>query len=328
MNRNDISQALNGIDERYVQELLRPVKRRYLPLKRIVALAAALLLMLSCSVSALAAADVAPAYELLYTVSPALAQRMKPVRLATEDNGIRMEVVSAAVEGDTATVYLSLRDLTGDRIDATTDLFDSLRIRRSFDCSSIVQLDHFDESSGTAYYLFQMTQFGGREIRGKKVTVSLSRFLSRKENFLGAIEGVDLSAASAAPATQTVTDLRGSAKGSGGATALLPTLRVSPAAGAAVTAIGFVDGKLHVQLYYEDIARTDNHGWVWLESESGQRIDSASAFSFWDSEQRGSYEEYVFPVSSAEALDGYRLFGELTLCAALCEGDWQVTFAL
>lgn len=327
MNRNDISQALNGIDECYVQELLRPVKRRRLPLKRIMALAAALLLMFSCSVSALAAADVAPAYELLYAVSPALAQRMKPVCLATEDNGIRMEVVSAAIEGDTATVYLSLRDLTGDRVDATTDLFDSLRIRRSFDCSSIIQLDHFDESSGTAYYLFQMTQFGGREIRGKKVTVSLSRFLSRKENFLGAIERVDLAAASAAPATQTVTDLRGSSRGAD-ATALLPTLRVSPAAGATVTAIGFVDGKLHVQLYYEDIARTDNHGWVWLESESGQRIDSVSAFSFWDSEQRGSYEEYVFPVSSAEALAGYRLFGELTLCATICEGDWQVTFAL
>lgn len=330
MKRETISKALNDIDSRYVEEATQPMAaRRRVPLKRIAALAAALLLMLSCSVSALAAADVEPAYELLYAVSPALAQTLKPVRMATEDNGIRMEVVSARVEGNTALVYLSLQDLTGSRIDATTDLFDSLLIRRTFDSSNTIQLDHYDEETGTVYYLYQMTQLNGRDIRGKKVTVSLSRFLSRKQNYQGKIPGLDLTTASADAKTQTVSDLRGR---SGGSTEtevlLLPWLNISPASGASVTAIGFVEGRLHVQLYYEDIARTDNHGLVWLQDDSGHIIQCESSVSFWDEAQRGSYEEYIFPVSSAEELTGYDLWGDLILCETLCEGDWQVTFPL
>lgn len=329
MKRETISKALNDIDSRYVEEAAQPMAaRRRVPLKRIAALAAALLLMLSCSVSALAAADVEPAYELLYAVSPALAQTLKPVRMAAEDNGIRMEVVSARVEGDTALIYLSLRDLTGSRIDATTDLFDSLLIRRTFDSSNTIQLDHYDEETGTAYYLYQMTQLNGRDIRGKKVTVSLSRFLSRKQSYLGEIPGIDLAAASADVKTQTVEELRGRSGGSATEEVLLPCLNVSPASGASVTAIGFVNGQLHVQLYYEDIARTDNHGWVWLQDDSGHIIPCEGTVSFWDEAQRGSYEEYIFPVSSVEELTGYDLFGELTLCEMLCEGDWQVTFPL
>lgn len=329
MKRETISKALNDIDSRYVEEAAQPMAaRRRVPLKRIAALAAALLLMLSCSVSALAAADVEPAYELLYAVSPALAQTLKPVHMATEDNGIRMEVVSARVEGDTALVYLSLRDLTGDRIDATTDLFDSLLIRRTFDSSNTIRLDHYDEETGTAYYLYQMTQLNGRNIRGKKVTVSLSRFLSRKQNYQGEIPGIDLMAASADAKTQTVKDLRGHSGNSTETEVLFPCLDISPAAGASVTAIGFIEGQLHVQLYYEDIARTDNHGWFWLQDESGRIIQCESSVSFWDEAQRGSYEDYIFPVSSVEELTGYALFGELTLCEMLCEGDWQVTFPL
>lgn len=326
--KEQISLALNGVESRYLEEAMQPGAARRVPLRRIIALAAALLLMLSCSVSALAAADVEPAYELLYSVSPALAQRLKPVRLASEDNGIRMEVVAAAIEGDTATALISLRDLAGDRIDKTTDLFDSLAIRCAFDSSNTIQLDHYDEETGTVYYLYQMTQMNGRDIRGKKITVALSRFLSRKQNYQGEIPGIDLAAASADAKTQTVSELRGRFGKSDAAEVLLPCLNVSPAQGASVTAVGFVGGRLHVQLYYEDIARTDNHGWIWLQNDSGQSIPCEGGVSFWDEARRGSYEEYVFPVSSQEELAGYRLYGDLTLCSALCEGDWQVTFPL
>lgn len=325
--KEQISLALNGVESRYLEEAMQPNRRR-VPLRRITALAAALLLMLSCSVSALAAADVEPAYVLLYSVSPALAQRLKPVRLASEDNGIRMEVVSAAIEGDTATALISLRDLTGDRIDETTDLFDSLVIRRAFDSSNTIQLDHYDEETGTVYYLYQMTQLNGRDIRGRKITIALSRFLSRKQNYQGELPGIDLAAASADAKTQTVSELRGRIGKSDETEVLLPCLNVSPAQGARVTAVGFVGGQLHVQLYYEDIARTDNHGWIWLQNDSGQSIQCEGGVSFWDAAQRGSYEEYIFPVSSQEELAGYRLYGDLTLCSALCEGDWQVTFPL
>ena len=50
------------------------------------------LFSLMCSFSP---ADVDLAYDILYAVSPQTAQGLKPVRMACEDNGIRMEVIAA-----------------------------------------------------------------------------------------------------------------------------------------------------------------------------------------------------------------------------------------
>lgn len=47
--------------------------------------------------------------------------------------------------------------------------------------------------------------------------------------------------------------------------------------------------------------------------------------AFWDDEESGSYEEYVFDVPY-EKLGDYKLCGELTVCDTLTEGNWQVTF--
>lgn len=43
--------------------------------------------------------------------------------------------------------------------------------------------------------------------------------------------------------------------------------------GVTVTAYGFIDGKLHIQVYYDDILHTDNHGFVWLQDKDGTVID-------------------------------------------------------
>ena len=113
---------------------------------RAAAALAAAVLCLSLAAPALANAD--PAYELLYRLSPAAAQLLRPVRKADEDNGIRLEVVSARVEGDTAEIYVTLRDLTGDRVDDTTDLFDSYSIHRPFDSSAACRSAGFDAETG------------------------------------------------------------------------------------------------------------------------------------------------------------------------------------
>ena len=57
-------------------------------------------LCFSVSVSALAACDNEAAYELIYSVSPLLAQKLKPVHVSCEDNGIKMEVVACGIRGE------------------------------------------------------------------------------------------------------------------------------------------------------------------------------------------------------------------------------------
>ena len=71
------------------------------------------------------------AYEALYTFFPGAAEFFSPVNESCVDNGIEMCVKAIYVHDDSADIYISMKDLTGDRIDETTDLFDSYEIRPS-----------------------------------------------------------------------------------------------------------------------------------------------------------------------------------------------------
>lgn len=334
MNRESLSDALGGIADRHILEAAEARPRRAFRIRRaaVIVLAAALCLMLALPV--LASSD--GSYELLYAVAPALAQRLRPVQLACEDNGIRMEVVAASVQGDTAEAYIALRDLEGDRVDETIDLFDSWRFHTPFDSANTCTPESYDASTHTATFYVLMTAADGADIRPEdgKITFSVREFLSHKRT----LEGVDLSAVVSAmptaPETQTDMQLRGGGgPGNGFSDTLIPCLvpadepLLIPADGAAVTGAGYVDGRLHIQVYYEDILRTDNHGFVYYTGADGEPVYSDLSLSLWDDAQTGSYEEYIFDLP-AEALDSVAFYGDFYTCSQLTEGNWQVTFPL
>ena len=335
MKSDLLMDAMGLIDDEMVKDAAEPAREgRRFTLKRCIAVAVAAVLCLTVvAIPALAAFDVEPAYNVLYSVSPAAAQKLKPVRMSCEDRGIKMEVVSAAVIGDRADIYVSMRDMTGDRIDGTTDLFDSYSINRPFDSGATCQLESYDPATGTASFLISITQFGGRNITGDKITFSVDRFLSHKSDFSGPLESIDPASAPTEPLVRTDYNLRGGAFGDGGVEGRMPVLMpdpnvtFSPVTGAEITAIGYVDGRLHIQAWYEDIRRTDNHGFIYLQNAGGERLDCELSLSFWDDDELGSYEEYVFDISPEEAA-GCQVMADITTCGMLTEGDWQVTFPL
>lgn len=100
------------------------------------------------------AANVPAVHDALYAVSPATAQFFMPVREFCEANGICMEVTASYIHGDTAEIYVALRDLEGGRVDETTDLFDSYSIDRSFGASATCRFVDFDPATETATFLF------------------------------------------------------------------------------------------------------------------------------------------------------------------------------
>lgn len=338
MKREIISGAVGSINSRYIQEAAnyfdqpREKRRRshaVLSVRRLIALAAVIALCFAAAVPALAANN-ASAYELLYAISPGLAQKLKPVQLSCESDGIRMEVISSDIEGDMAYVYVSLQDLTGDRLDETTDLFDSYSINRPFDSSAGCENVSFDAETKTATFLITITQFGGEEITGGKITFTVDRILSQKQKFEGTLSEADLSQAELAPLTQTAVDVRGYGGMSAPFEQFLspaPAALCTPVDGVAVTAVGYIGGKLHVQIHYDDILRTDDHGFVYLLDSGGDAISCDASVSFWDVEHTGSYQEYVFDLSPDE-VSGCALAGEFWTCGTLTEGNWQVTFSL
>ncbi len=333
MTKNDLARALDGLEDRHILEACEaPTRRRDPILRRIAVIAAAAVLCLALALPALASSDMG--YELLYAAVPALAQRFRPVRLACVDNDIQMEVLAASVRDDTAEAYIALRDRAGDRIDGTADLFDSWSFHTAYDSMGTCRMESYNEDTGTAVFYVYSTAMDGQELseRGSKATFSVHRILSGKQ----AAEGVPLGAAlkdlPAEAATRTVTELRGGSGGWSGDSALVclatrsePLL--APADGVTVTAAGWVDEALHIQVRYEDILRTDDHGFLYYIDEDGEAIYADSSFSFWDDDGVSSIEEYVFELDPQD-LDPDAFYGDFYTASALTEGNWQVTFPL
>ena len=192
MNTDLLIDAIGEIDEnKIINAKLFKVKTRKKPIKRMIVIAAAIILCITVTVPVLAA-TVNPIYELVYKISPGLAQMMKPVQMSCEDNGIKMEVMSASVYENEAAVYLSLEDMTDqNRIDETTDLFDSYSINQGFTSFSTCSYVSFDKETGKATFLIYITRADGNKIEGNKITFDFTEFLSKKSHYDGRMWELD-----------------------------------------------------------------------------------------------------------------------------------------
>lgn len=311
--------------------------RRVTVWKRPAAALVSIVLCLILAVPALAAA-VNPIYELVYQVSPAIAQFFQPVHEADEDNGIRMEVVSAYVHEDTAEIYITMQDLTDDRIDETTDLYDSYSIHRPFDSTAHCERVGYDAATKTATFLITIEQLGNQKINGDKITFSVREFLSHKSTYEGIAIPFSLSEVSNAEKTQQVSSSGGGglayedAVGDGTVTALIPSApyKAFPVDGIDLTAVGYIDGKLHIQISVKDRLDNDNHGYFYLKDSTDKVINSDYSFYFMNHAKKGKridYMEDVFDITPGK-LAGCTLYGNFWTSGMLTEGNWKVTFPL
>lgn len=300
------------------------------------ALAACLCLTFFLVIPAMAA-TIPTFYNVLYEISPSTAQFFKPVQMSCEDQGIRMEVVASYLHADTAEIYITMQDLEGNRLSASADLFDSYSIHTPFDCSSRCVLAGYDADTKTATFLITVEQWNQRKITGEKLTFSVRQFLGRKEDHAGTI--LDLGTV-ALNSTAQLVELRGldgalaSDWEANGMPQRLPALQpgeplASPADGVTLTGVGYLDRALHVQIYFEDILKTDRHGFVSLVNKrTGERVESCGSLSFFDEAHTGSYTDFVFSDIPVEQLGSYELYGEFVTSSGCIQGNWSVTFPI
>lgn len=322
-----------------IQQGRRPKRR----LRRTIATVVAAALLLGCGTSALAA-NVPAVHQALYLISPAIAQALMPVNASCEDNGVRMEVVSAAIDGDTARVYLSLQDLTGDRFDETVDLFDSYTLNFPTRTGMIGHCDFvsYDETTRTALFLVTLEQMDDSFIPAGKYTFSVRQLLSGKQTFEDVTVPLSLTSASTTPETIWVDGQSHDRYISGGSAAETDSLPnqaeflapqaplYEPADNLAITGMGWIDNQLHVQLRIQNHLRFDPHGWLNLKTASGETIDGGYTLYFTEyanSDDPTDYCEFIFDVTPEQAAD-YILYGSFYTASRLTEGNWRVTFRL
>ena len=351
MNFKDTYRRLNDAvlpDRRLTDELLKRAgkqSRRHRPVRTLrIGYGAAAAIFCLCAGLFISmpvlAARLDPVHRFLYLLSPRAAQYLMPVQMSAEDQGIRMEVVSASVHGDTACIYITMEDLTGDRIDETTDLYDSYSIHRPFDAVGTCERAGYDAASGKVSFLITLKERSGEweehSIQGEKITFSVKEFLSRKFTCEDLSIPLALSDLPEEPRTKEA-DLRGC----GGdfeaygidetARVLIPdtSVPVLPDDGVTLTGIGYVDGMLHIQTALEDTPENDNHGYLWLETDS-KTCESVYTVSFLEETKDGhsvTYYEQVFDISPEQLTDA-SLHGRFVISGQKTKGCWKVTFPL
>ena len=283
------------------------------------------------------AATVEPIYELMYMVAPTIAQFFIPVQKSDEDNGVRMEVVSAYIHDNVAEIYITMQDLTENRIDDTTDLFDSYSINRPFASLAGCERVGYDESTRTATFLITIEEWGNKNIAGDIIEFTVREFLSNKQTYKDIGIPILLSNVDIAKETQKPSNVTG-----GGGdyekfveetpVALIPSVPMGEFSvdGIDMTGIGYIDGKLHIQTAVADNLEKDNHGFFYLKDHNGNKVESNYTFNFvnqYEENGRIDYYNYVFDIPQSEILN-YTLHGNFVISGMITKGDWKVTFPL
>lgn len=287
----------------------------------------ALLLALTIATPALAA-GVPAINEMLYLIAPEAALHFRPVNLSCEDNGVTVELMAVHVYGSAAQMYISVQ---GDMIDETVDLFDSYGLDTPRDASAHCELEAYLPESNTAVFFIEYFHTDGKPIEGQKLTFSMHQLLTGKQE-----HNLDLTHLIPENITDSATYKPARFNGWSGRDASEPEtfnpsgLVLKPAEkpiaivdGVSLSGYGYVDGTLRIQIRYEDILHTDNHGFVYFMTPDGWLIPETNTLSFHDGEDQ--IEEFIFSRTiPADAM----LKGDFFTCSPAIEGDWSITFPL
>ena len=327
---------LNGMEDIYLNEAIEyEIKRKE---KRVilifVRIAACIMIIFGVSCSSLflaVAAGNMTAYDVLYVLYPKIAVKLTPVYESCEDEGIRMAVEGIAIQDNCAYIYISMQDLEGRGIDESIDLFDSYSIHTNADQIGGCTLIDFDEENKKATFLIVIQNMDGSPVEGSVMTFSVSKILTEKKEMQAELTQICLDAIQEVTETRTEEslDIRGGsyregyAEMSGKYLCVDDSKLFGPIPGVVVTNYGLVNDKLHVQVYYEDILKYDNHGYIYLSEAEGNKVLSEYSTAFWDEEKQGGYEEYIFNIST-DMLEKYKVYGHFFICQNLVEGDWKV----
>ena len=375
MNGDKIMDAIGMIDEELVAEA-REIKTRKFRAKKVFALAAALIILFVLGVTAIAKEYNYNLDSILFDTFSYVAEKLKPVNLSCEDNGIKMEVISAKREGKRAHIYISMQDLEENRIDETIDLYDSVYLNLPSGYSGNCTKIGFDEETKKATFLITINRNGGLEIPKRKVSFSVGCFLSGRTEPEGFVDEIDLSKAviDAQYETEVTGYKRLKEKYEPGsfqnkiyrfAYERIPRVIQNilnlndwyfeyekyeeetekylasdevfyvSETGAEFVAIGFIDDKLHIKVYYGNRHYSDHIGFLTVFDRDGNEIHSSKMkyirnFGEIKSDYIAPVEtwvDYTFDISPEE-IEGCRLYEKYWKYQNYVEGDWKIRFRI
>lgn len=264
---------------------------------------------------------------ILYYVSPEAAQFFKPVQKSSVDQGIEVSVESAYIHGAEAEAVVNVRDLTGNRLDESIDFDDSYDFLTGFDSYGTCSQIGYDAATKTSTFLIQMSSMDERNvIAGEKITVMFQTLLCGKIEALDVPIDLDWNAIPETVETVLADPYEDEVLATGEEVMMAFT-------GFTVTGMGYVDGKLHIQLHTPQRNVLSDHAFLYLMDEQGNRTEGGmlyrGSYNAGDDavERSADYVEYEFDVPQSE-LAQYKLYGDFYSYKTRIDGNWSITFPL
>ena len=273
------------------------------------------------------AVEVPAGYQILYLLSPETAQFFKPVQKSAVDQGVEIKVVEAYVNKGTTKIMITVRDTAENRIDGSVDLYDSYSINTGFDSAAHCEQVDLNSETNTADFLITIDAMNPQDqITGQKITFSVTTLLCGKEEVLNKPIQIDWSTIPETAITESADPYEG--------TVLVPgDDQMEPESGFYISGIGYVDDKLHIQLFTLWRSVYDDHAFLYLLDAKGNRVDAdmryrGSGYSDnAESEGREDYIDYIFPVPQSD-IANYSLFGDFYSARTRIDGNWSITFPI
>lgn len=309
------------------------------------------LLLLTFTVGA-SAAMVSGFKYLVSIIGEENANLVTPVELSDEDQGIKMEVVAAGRFDNMLKVYVTLQDLTGERITEDVRIWeDSLKgmvtgINRSPSKGMGIttignKLIDYDKQNKKATMLYEMRS--GDKLEGEKLILKINKILyNTKEVWNYKIEK-DLTNADSNPAIYYVPKeqlFKNQLIDKFGEDDSVPVLKEQDekiefpeTQTFKISAMGMIDDKLHVQVWRDKDSDESSFfsPYLNLKDSVGEYKNSDLQFSF-DIEEGSvksetdnpGYSEYVFDVGEDE-IEQYELLANISESDVI-NGNWEVKF--
>ena len=273
------------------------------------------------------AASVPEVNDLLYLVSPTTAQFFRPVQMSAVDQGIEVSVESAYIYGSTAQAIITVRDLEGDRLDDSLDLYDSYEIKTGYDCTGHCEQMGYDPASKTATFLISISSMDQKNInQGNKLTFSLTTLLTGKEKAIDVALPMDWKSIPNEVQTET--------GDTSDEVVMIPGKeRNELYEGFYCSGIGYINNSLHVQLYTPGRDLRDDHAFLHLRNAAGDQIEAQmlyrGSYRGMDpaEDDRANYVEYAFTVPLSD-IDQWSLYGDFYHATGRIDGNWSITFPL
>lgn len=313
------------------QSAVKSVKHGLSLSKPVVVIAVICLLLLATPVLAI---TIKAFYQLTINNVPSDTSSFTHISSATdEDNGIRLEVQSVYVADSVAQIVFSLQDLTGNRLDATSSIGDCF-LDWPVEYLSTCQLVDYDPIDKKATFLLTMSQWEQQKIADGEITLTIRQLLSQQTVYDHRPIDIVCSTLPLDSETQVVA-LSGfiGEEHKMQETVLLPGEPKAPlpVKNIEFTALGYIDGQLHLQTAVASNLANSNHGYVYFIDSAGNIINYNECYIFeLTSGEAGihkDYYEFVFDIEPEE-LDSYSLYGYFITTETIINGDWQVSFLL